>query len=68
MIGKIVAAVIGKNIGKQTRGMSGAGGAVAGVVTAGLIRRMSLPALIALAAGGYAAKKHLDKKNNGATA
>lgn len=61
MIGKIIAAVLGDKLASQTKGMSGASGAALGVVAATVLRRMSLPAMIALAAGGYAAKKYSEK-------
>ena len=66
MIGKIIGAVAGSKIAEHTRGLSGPFGAVAGVFTATALRRFSVPALIALAAGGYFAKKALDSKQNDA--
>jgi hypothetical protein len=56
MIGKILAGVAGARAAK-TSGGSGAGGALLGVAGATLLRRLSIPAMIALAAGGYAVKK-----------
>ena len=61
MIGKIIAAVIGDKVARRTKGVSGAGGAALGVVAATVLRRISLPAMIALAAGGYAVKKYGEK-------
>ena len=59
MIGKIIGAYAGDKLAKQTSGLGigGAGGAALGVIAAGVLRRMSLPAMIALGAGGYVAKK-----------
>ena len=57
MIGKIIGAYAGDKLAKQTSGIGGAGGAALGVIAAGVLRRMSLPAMIALGAGGYVAKK-----------
>ena len=59
MIGKIIGAYAGDKLAKQTSGLGigGAGGAALGVVAAGVLRRMSLPAMIALGAGGYVAKR-----------
>jgi hypothetical protein len=65
MIGKIIGAIAGSRVAKHTSGVSEPFGAVAGVATASVLRRMSLPAMIALAAGGYAAKKLLDRKQTG---
>ncbi|MDG5749181.1 hypothetical protein P8Q88_13450 [Qipengyuania sp. XHP0207] len=67
MIGKVIGAFVGDRIAKQTKGVGGATGAALGVVATTLLRRMSLPAMIALGAGGYVAKKMMDK-NTGDTA
>ncbi|MBX7527593.1 hypothetical protein [Qipengyuania vesicularis] len=66
MIGKIIGAYAGDKLAKKVDGfgIGGAGGAALGVVAASVLRRMSLPAMLALGAGGYVAKKILDKKGN----
>ena len=61
MIGKIIGAFVGDRIARQTSGVGGATGAVMGVAATSLFRRMSIPAMIAIAAGGYALKKLADK-------
>ena len=63
MIGKVIGAFVGDRLAKQTSGMGGASGAALGVIGAAVLRRMSLPAMLALGAGGYVAKKVLDKKS-----
>ena len=63
MIGKVIGAFVGDRIAKQTKGVGGATGAALGVVATTMLRRMSLPAMIALGAGGYVAKKFMDKKD-----
>jgi mannitol-specific phosphotransferase system IIBC component len=65
MIGKIIGAVAGSKVAKHTSGVSGPFGAAAGIVTASALRRMSIPAMVALAAGGYFAKKAMDRRQNG---
>jgi len=65
MIGKIIGAFVGDKLAKQTGAMGGAGGAALGVVASTVLRRMSLPAMIALGVGGYVAKKALDGKQGG---
>ncbi len=65
MIGKIIGAFVGDRLAKQTGAASGAGGAALGVLATTLLRRMSLPAMVALGVGGYAAKKYLDKQDEG---
>ena len=57
MIGKIIGAYAGEKLAKQTTALGGASGAALGVVGATILRRVSLPAMIALGAGGYVAKK-----------
>lgn len=64
MIGKIIGAFVGDRLAKQTGGLTGAQGAALGVVGTAILRRLSLPAMAAIAAGGYAAKK-LSEKNAG---
>ena len=63
MIGKVIGAFVGDRIARQTKGLGGAGGAALGVVAASVVRRMSLPAMVALGVGGYVAKKELDKQD-----
>lgn len=63
MIGKVIGAFMGDRIAKQTKGVGGATGAALGVLATTVLRRMSLPAMLALGAGGYAAKKFMDKKD-----
>jgi hypothetical protein len=62
MIGKIIGAIAGSKVADRVSGINSPFGAAAGVVTATALRRMSLPALIVLGAGGYFAKKVFDKK------
>ena len=62
MIGKILGAVLGAQAADHTSKVGGAGGAVLGVVAASALRRMSLPAMLALGAGGYAYKKWSEKR------
>lgn len=62
MIGKVIGAFVGDRIARQTSGIGGASGAALGVVATTVLRRMSLPAMIALGVGGYVAKTVLDKR------
>ena len=63
MIGKVIGAFVGDKLAKQTSGLGGAGGAALGVIAASVLRRMSLPAMLALGAGGYVAKKVMEKRS-----
>lgn len=62
MIGKIIGAFVGEKVAKRTSSMGGASGAALGVIATTVLRRMSLPAMIALGAGGYVVKKIVDKQ------
>tara|TARA_B100002049_G_C15734300_1_gene231757 strand:+ start:121 stop:381 length:261 start_codon:yes stop_codon:yes gene_type:complete len=64
MIGKVIGAFVGDKLAKQTSAVGGASGAALGVIATTVLRRMSLPAMVALGVGGYVAKKVLDKKQD----
>lgn len=61
MIGKIIGGAIGAKAAEHSAKIGGTGGALLGVAGATLLRRLSLPALIALGVGGYAFKKWSEK-------
>ena len=61
MLGKILGGVLGARAAEHTK-MGGAGGAILGAVTGSVIRRASIPGLIALTVGGYALKKWNDNR------
>lgn len=63
MLGKILGAVAGKQVADHTAGLSGPAGMIGGVVAATVLRRASLPALVAITAGGYALKKYKERKD-----
>lgn len=63
MIGKVIGAFVGDRLAKQTSGIGGASGAALGVAATTVLRRMSLPAMIALGVGGYIAKRMIDKQD-----
>lgn len=60
MIGKILGAFVGGKVAQHVRGIEGPTGAALGVLAPALLRRLSLPTMIALGVGGYLAKKVLD--------
>jgi hypothetical protein len=61
MLGKILGAVVGAKVAEQTESVGGLGGALLGAASLTLVRRLSFPALIVLAGGGYAVKKLSDR-------
>lgn len=60
MLGKIIGAAVGKRIG--SRYGTGAKGALVGALVPVLARRLFTPMGLALAGGGYAAKKYYDRR------
>ena len=56
MLGKILGGIVGARAAERSGKMGGASGAVLGAVAGSVIRRASIPSLIALTVGGYALK------------
>lgn len=61
MIGKMIGAFAGSKAAQHSKTLGGPTGAVLGVLAPAILRRISLPAMIALGAGGYLVKKVMDK-------
>jgi len=68
MIGKIIGAALGAKAAKESKSVGGATGAALGAALPFVIRRMSLPTMLAIGAGGYLAKRTFDKKDAESTA
>lgn len=62
MIGKIIGAVAGKKLADNVSGLGGASGAVLGIGAVTLARRLGPVGLVAAAAGGYALKRYLERR------
>lgn len=62
MIGKLIGAAIGSQAAKQTTALGGTGGAALGFIAPAILRRMSIPGMLAIATGGYFVKKYMDEK------
>ncbi|SMQ62716.1 hypothetical protein SAMN06297468_0743 [Altererythrobacter xiamenensis] len=63
MIGKIIGASLGAKAAQNTKNIGGPMGAAIGAAAPFILRRLSIPAMLAIAAGGYAYKKYSDKKD-----
>jgi len=63
MLGKIFGALAGKRMAEHTGGLGGTGGALLGAAGATMLKRMSLPGLIAVTVGGYALKKYKARRD-----
>lgn len=61
MIKNIIGAVAGAKLAQNTKVDNGTG-AILGSIAPALIARLSLPALVAIGAGGYLLKRHRDQQ------
>ncbi|WP_086736920.1 hypothetical protein [Erythrobacter colymbi] len=62
MLKKIIGAAIGAKLAKNSPAVGGATGAALGAAVPWVLGRLSIAGMIALAAGGYVAKRVLDRK------
>lgn len=62
MLKKIIGAAIGAKLAKNSPAVGGAAGAAMGAAVPFVLSRLSVPGMIALAAGGYVAKRYMDRK------
>ena len=63
MIGKLIGAGLGAAISKETKKIEGPTGAMLGFLAVPLLSRLRLPTMLALAGGGYLARKLIDKEH-----
>lgn len=63
MFGKILGAIAGSQVAQHVRGVDGTGGAILGVAATSVLRRLGPVGLIAAGMGGYALKKHLERRD-----
>ena len=63
MFDKIIGAGLGAKAAEHTSKIGGPLGAVIGATAPVILRRMSIPAMLAIGAGGYFLKKYMDKKD-----
>ncbi|MGB7373831.1 hypothetical protein [Pontixanthobacter sp.] len=66
MIKNIIAGIAGKKLAGTTNSIGGPAGAALGIVSMAVLRRASIPAMVAIAAGGYAWKKYSEKQEGAA--
>lgn len=62
MLKKAIGAVIGSKVAKRLPAVGGKTGAVAGAAVPMVLGRLGLPGLVLVAAGGYAAKRVMDRR------
>ena len=61
MIRRLIGAAIGASVAKRHPAAGGVTGAVLASAVPFVISRVSLPAMVVLGAGGYLAKRYIDK-------
>lgn len=64
MLRKIIGAAIGASVAKRHPAAGGVTGAVLASAVPFVLTRVSLPAMVALAAGGYVAKRYMDRRES----
>jgi hypothetical protein len=62
MIGKVIGAMVGERLARRVGGLSETNGALLGAGAAMVLRRMGPVGLAAAAIGGYALKKHFERR------
>jgi len=67
MIRKLIGAAIGARVAKRHPAAGGATGVVIASAVPFVLKRLSLPGMIALGVGGYVAKRVIDKAGRGQT-
>ncbi len=60
MIGKLIGGYVGGKAAQKSSAFGGPAGVVLGVIAPMVLRRISLPAMAAMAVGGYMMKKVID--------
>lgn len=63
MLKKMIGAAIGAKLAKNSPAVGGAAGAALGAAVPWVIGRLSLPGMIALGVGGYAAKRLMERRD-----
>lgn len=61
MIGKLIGALVGKSASRHVSGVNETSGALLGAAAVPVVKKLGVLGVIAVAAGGYAIKRHLDK-------
>ncbi len=68
MLKSIIGATLGSKLAERVPEVGGTAGAAIGAAAPWVIARMSIPSMIAIAAGGYIAKRYFDEDADGETA
>lgn len=66
MIRKLIGAAIGASVAKRHPAAGGVTGVVLASAVPFVLRRLSLPGMIAMGVGGYVAKRYMDRQESAA--
>ncbi len=66
MIRKLIGAAIGASVAKRHPAAGGVTGVVLASAVPFVLRRLSLPGMIAMGVGGYVAKRYMDRQEGAA--
>ena len=64
MIRKLIGAAIGASVAKKHPAAGGVTGVVLASAVPFVLRRLSLPGMIAMGVGGYVAKRYMDRQQS----
>ncbi|AOR80316.1 hypothetical protein [Novosphingobium resinovorum] len=63
MLGRIISAIAGNKASEYVRGVDGTAGTLLGFAAPTVLRRMGPLGIVAAVAGGYAYKKHAERRD-----
>jgi hypothetical protein len=67
MFGRIIGAIVGAKAARRRGGINEPSGALMGVAAVTLARRFGIPGIIAATVGGYALKRHNERRRSKVT-
>jgi hypothetical protein len=62
MIDKVLGAIAGAKVAEHSRDLGAVEGSLLGLAASVVVRRLSVPSMLAIAAGAYLAKLHSEKR------
>jgi hypothetical protein len=62
MIDKVLGAIVGAKVAEQSKDLGAVQGSLLGIAASAVVRRLSAPSILAIAAGAYLAKLHGERR------
>lgn len=62
MIGKVLGAVAGAKVAERSKNLGAVEGSLLGLAASVVVRRLSIPSMLAIAAGAYVAKRRSERQ------